>query len=309
MHFSEDSYKNSPDVQEQLRILQSQLLQQQQELEFLRAEIGKLYADDSTISRSLPHTKGTMPNDERQSRRALLKWGSAAAALTIATVATATENLHSSTAHAADQGDLVLGDNNYADRTTYLKPTNAGHAPNTLLEVSGGQISLVGRGGDTGVQGVGASVGVNGNGSNIGVYGTSPNEDSTGVKGSSKGSGYGVFGHAGVKGIGVHGEADDRGVGVHGVILDGNGIAVKGEIPGSGAALAGYAGNGVGVNAESAGTGTSARLATNSDLAVHLQLVPSTSESHPSDAPDGTLYVDKNNRLWFFSGAHWTQLA
>lgn len=287
--------------QQQLTCLQQQLIKQEQEIAALRAMLCVKAQDAGAAEK----TQSTVTGEERSGRRELLKLGGAIAAAGAAALLAGEQR---PVAHAADSDAAILGQDNYAGRPTYLRPMFKDRPPDNLLVLKDAPIPLVSTGREIGVDAAGASIGVQGLGGTVGVYGSSPNGDGTALKGEVEENGYGLFAHAGKEGVGVYGEAEQQGIAVQGVIKQGVGTAIRGDIPGGGVALAGYAGNGVGVGAEVSGDGTAARLAVNSNTAIHLLLVPANSD-HPKNAPAGTLYVDKQYHLWYCNGEHWYQLA
>lgn len=189
-------------------------------------------------------------DEGKTSRRALLKWGGLGAAAAIATAGGTA--LTSPSAHAANGGNMILGNTNYAENPTVLNYNGASTPINGALYVNAVGLNLATAVGavvgnsSTGVLGSAGSdafaVGVQGN-----VSGTG-----TGVSGKATGNGTGVSGTAGGTGHGVHGVAGDYGAGVYG-IAGAAGSGVFGTAGNFGAGVTGY-GSGAGAHGVS-GTG------------------------------------------------------
>jgi hypothetical protein len=182
-------------LEEQVARLCRVIERQQTELTELR---GSRASREARVSRS--HRSG-----RASSRRALLKWGTAAAAAASLALVASEQSAHASpaagTARMADGDAIKAGLITTATLPTDLKAVG-GATPGYMLLVDASPAS-----GDND----GVHVFASGNGN--GVYASSP--AGTSVTGQS-GTGTGVFGTSGGGGFGVHGDSSSN-VGVYGV--------------------------------------------------------------------------------------------
>jgi hypothetical protein len=275
----------------------------------------------------------------RTSRRAMLRRGGVAAAVSLAGLTM----LDQRRAEAATGGNFVLGAGNDADNTTTLSVTTAGTTLNPLFYIDGSSLSSTSTtllvDSPPGAQGVGAVVNGSNGGLGMRVNGSSTsstvglallasgNGSASGVAASS-GSGTGVQGSS-TSGTGVQGSSTS-GTGVQGSSTSGTGIqgssSTGNGISGSSTKKTGVAGT------STSGTGTSGASASGTGVAgssktgygVHgsgsrggvfegssaqLRLTPA-SKAHPHSGSPGDLYVDHNHHLWFCKGStDWVKLA
>ncbi len=255
----------------------------------------------------------------RTSRRAMLRRGGVAAAVSLAGLTM----LDQRRAEAATGGNFVLGASNDADNTTTLSVTNAGTTLNPLFHIDGSGLSSTSTsfvvdspGGPLGVGAIvnGGSGGLglrvtgssspsttglallaSGNGSASGMAGSSGS--GTGVQGSS-GSGTGVLGSSST-GNGVSGSSTKK-TGVTGTSTSGTGASGTSS---SGTGVAGSSKTGYGVH------GSGSRGGVFQGSSAQVRLTPAN-KAHPHSGSPGDLYVDHSHHLWYCKGGTtWVKLA
>jgi hypothetical protein len=264
---------------------------------------------------------------KRLDRRGLLRFGGAAAALGAGSVL-----LRANPAAAATGDNFVLGQANDADATTSL--TQSASLTALLVTNSAGGEGLHVHTSNTLNNQPAIHAFDDGVGGAIFAEQNGPDPSTAPFAIVATGAGGGISATSSGPGVGVFAEGDDAGDAVEAAVFGtGNGLlahientansrrAVYAYTRGSGQAVlaniinaasssaalrAQTSGTGIGVDGSST-KGVGGRF---SGKTAQLQLVPSSSSSHPSKGSPGQFFVDHSHRLWFCrGGTSWKQLA